>query len=170
MNIDKHYCFFFFLIEQQKFLFETLVTHVILYGCEVWGFNISRESQRNIEQIQKRFICSYNLKIKSNTPYTNLLIEVGISPIESLPMIMLLRYKHKLNNIGDYRLPKIALSSSQNHLWLKWGWYKDMRAWLKYWEINVNDAFQNIKNIKDIVTSKFKEKMCCEKDLAVKRK
>jgi len=29
---------------------------------------------------------------------------------------------------------------------------------------------QNINNIKDIVTSKFKEKMWCEKDLAAKRK
>ena len=36
---------------KKKLLFETLVTRVIIYGCEVWGCNISRESQRNIEQI-----------------------------------------------------------------------------------------------------------------------
>jgi hypothetical protein len=46
-----------------KLLFETLVTHVILYGCEVWGCSISRESWRKIEKIQKNFI-TYNLKIK----------------------------------------------------------------------------------------------------------
>ena len=71
--------------DRKKFLFENLVTPVILYGCEVWGCSISRESWRNIEQIQKRFI-TYNLKIKSNKPYPILLIEVGISLIESLAM------------------------------------------------------------------------------------
>ena len=30
--------------DKKKFLFETFVIHVILYGCEVWGFIISRES------------------------------------------------------------------------------------------------------------------------------
>jgi len=68
--------------DRKKFLFETLVTHIILYGCEVWGCSISREPWRNIEKIEKRII-RYNLKIKSNTPYPILLIEVGLSPIES---------------------------------------------------------------------------------------
>ena len=101
--------------DKKKLLFETLVTPVILYGCEVWGCNISRESWRNIEQIQKRFIM-YNLKIKSNTHYPILLIQVGLSSIESLTVTRLLLYKHKINNIGDHRLPKLALNSYQNHL------------------------------------------------------
>ena len=62
------------------------------------------------------------------------------------------------------------INSSQNHLRLNRGWHKDTSAWLNYWEINENDALQNIYNIKDIVTSKFKEKMWCEKDLAAKIK
>ena len=49
-----------------KLLFETLVAPAILYGCEVWGCSISRESWRKIDQIQKNFI-TYNLKIKENT-------------------------------------------------------------------------------------------------------
>ena len=113
--------------DKKKFLFETLVTPVILYGCEVSGCSISRESWRKTEQIQKHFI-TYNLKIKSNKPHPILLIEVGLSPIESLAMTRLLLYKHKLNNIGGHRLPKLALNSSQNHLRLKRGWHKDTRA------------------------------------------
>ena len=112
----------------------------------------------------------YNLKNKSNTPYPILLIEVDISPIESLAMTRLLSYKQKINNMGDHRLPKLALNSSQNHLRLKWGWYKDTRAWLNHWEIDENVALQNINNIKNIFTSKFKEKMWCEKDLEAKIK
>ena len=143
--------------DRKKFLFETLVTPIILYGCEVWGYSISRESWRKIEKIQKCFR-TYNLKIKSNTPYPILLIEVGLFPIESLAMTRPLLYKHKLNNIGDHRLPKLAWNSSQNHLRLKQGWYKDTRAWLNHWEIDENVALQNINNIKNIVTSKFKKK------------
>ena len=37
--------------DEKKFLFENIVIHVILYGCEVWGCNISRESWRKIKQI-----------------------------------------------------------------------------------------------------------------------
>jgi len=135
----------------------------------VWGCNISRESWRKIEQIQKRFI-TYNLKIKNNTPYLILLIEVGLPPIESMAMTRYMMYKHKINNMGNERLPKIALESSQNHLRLKRGWCKDVMAWLNHWGIDENDTLQNINNVKNIITSKFKEKMWCEKDLEVKRK
>ena len=76
-----------------------------------------------------------NLKIKRNTPYPILLIEVGLSPIESLAMARLVLYKHKINNMGDHRLPKLALNSLQNHLRLKRGWYKYTTAWLNHWEI-----------------------------------
>jgi len=37
--------------DKNKFLFATLVTPIILYGCEVWGCSISRESCRKIEKI-----------------------------------------------------------------------------------------------------------------------
>ena len=50
------------------------------------------------------------------------------------------------------------------------GWYKYTRAWLNHWEIDENVALQNINKIKNIVISKFKEKMWCEKDLEAKRK
>ena len=70
----------------------------------------------------------------------------------------------------DHRLPKLALNSSQNHLRLKRGWYKDTRAWLNRWEIDENVSLQNINNIKNIATNKFKEKMWCEKYLEDKRK
>ena len=61
------------------------------------------------------------------------------------------------------------LNSIQNHLRLKRGWYKDTRASLNHWEIDENVALQNFNNIKNIVTSKFKEKMGCEKELEDKK-
>ena len=37
------------LRHKKKILFEILVTHVILHGCEVWGCIISQESWRKIK-------------------------------------------------------------------------------------------------------------------------
>jgi hypothetical protein len=39
--------------DKKKLLIETLATLVMLYGCEVWGCSISRESWRKIQKIQK---------------------------------------------------------------------------------------------------------------------
>ena len=68
------------------------------------------------------------------------------------------------------RLPKISLNSSQNQLHLNRCWCKYTMAWLNHWGINENDILQNIDNIKNIITSKFKEKIWCEENLADRRK
>ena len=47
---------------------------------------------------------------------------------------------------------------------------KDTTTWLNHWEIDENVALQNINNIKNTVTFKFKEKNWREKDLEAKRK
>ena len=72
--------------------------------------------------------------------------------------------------MGNERLPKISLNSSQNQLCLNRCWCKDTRAWLNHWGINEDDILQNIDDVKNIITSKFKEKFWCEENLAVKRK
>ena len=77
-----------------------------------FGVATSLDNLGEREQIYNCLIM-YNLKIKRNTPYPILLLEVGLSPIESLAMTMLLLYKHKINNMGDHRLPKIAFNSNQ---------------------------------------------------------
>lgn len=43
-----------------------LITCIILYGYEVWGFYISGELWRNIKQIQNLF-WRYNVNMKGNT-------------------------------------------------------------------------------------------------------
>jgi hypothetical protein len=86
------------------------------------------------EQIKKSFI-TYNLKIKGNTPYHILLIEVSISTIERTTITKYLMYKKKIKNIVDKRLPTIASNSSQNHLQLKRGWHEDAKYLLNHWGI-----------------------------------
>ena len=106
---------------KKRFLFETLITPIVLYGCEVWGCNISIEPWRKVDMTQNQFITS-NLKLKGITPYHILFIKDGVSPIESETMFRQLMYKKKLYNMESKRLPKIASNSIQNlHLDLKHG-------------------------------------------------
>ena len=60
-------------------------------------------------------------------------------------------YKHKIANMENERLPKIALNSSQNPLRLKRSWCKDTIAWLNHWGIDENGTLQNIDNVKNIL-------------------
>jgi hypothetical protein len=81
-----------------------------------------------------------------------------------------LMYKNKLHNMEDMRLPKIASNSSRNHLRLKRGWNKYAQSWLSHWGIMEETILQNKDTIKNIIKSKFKEKMWCDKELEEKTK
>ena len=43
-------------------------------------------------------------------------------------------------------------------------------TWLNHWGIDENDILHSIDNVKNIINSKFKEKLWYEENLAVKRK
>ena len=81
---------------------------------------------------------------------------MGLTPIHNITMTRYVMYKHKINNMGNERLTKIDLNSSQNQLRLKQCWCKDTMARLNHWGINENDILQNIDNVKNIITSNFK--------------
>jgi hypothetical protein len=102
--------------------------------------------------------------------YPVLLLQTSLSPIEIKLMTRYLMYKNKLNNMEDKRLPKISSKSSRNHHRVKRGWHKDARSWIKYWGIMEDTILQNKDTIKNIIKSKFKEKMLCDKELEEKIK
>ena len=69
-------------------------------------------------------------------------------------------YKKKLYNMEAKRYPKIASKSSQNpHLQLKWGWHKDAECSLDHRGIKEEIILKNNDKIKNIITSKFKDKL-----------
>jgi len=103
-------------------------------------------------------------------PYHILLLEEILSSIEITTMIIYLMYKNKLNNMEYKRLLKIASNSNHNHLRLKQGWHKDAQSCLSRWGIMKETILKNKDTIKNIIKSKFKEKMWCDKELKGKRK
>jgi hypothetical protein len=60
-------------------------------------------------------------------------------------------------------LHKILSISSQNHLWLKRGWHKDDKSWLNHYGTKEDVNLCNNDNIKNSITSKFKDKLWCDK-------
>ena len=52
----------------KKYLFDTLVTPVLLYGVEVWGGSISNSSWKEFEAVQKRFLTTF-FQVKVQTHY-----------------------------------------------------------------------------------------------------
>ena len=114
MLIFNHYLvvkyqIFGFGIRRNSYL--RLSSLMLSYMGAIWGNIISRESWRRIEQIQNKCI-TYNLKVKGNTLYLILLIEVNLSSVESMVMTRYLMYKNTINNMGDKMLLEIYLNSS----------------------------------------------------------
>ena len=56
----------------KKYLFDTLVTLVLLYGVEVWGDSIPKSMWKEFENVQKQFLTKF-LQVKKQKPYTLLL-------------------------------------------------------------------------------------------------
>ena len=80
-------------------------------------------------------------------------------------------YKKKLDNMESKKLPKIASNCSQNpHLRLKRGWHKDAQPWLNRWGIKEELGMGSKNNIKNTITSKFKDKLWEDRELEGKRK
>ena len=69
----------------------------------------------------------------------------------------------------DKRLPKIDSKSSHDLHRLKRGWKKDAQSQLSYWGIMEDTILQNKDTIKNIIKSKFKDKMWCDKELEGKK-
>jgi hypothetical protein len=95
-------------LENQKTLFGLLVTPVVLYGCEIWGSNMSTCKWRQLEIIQKQLITS-NLKVKAIVPHGILLAETCIFPLETTTITKLISYFKKVENMDNQRSPMLAM-------------------------------------------------------------
>ena len=141
----------------KKYLFDTLVTPVLLYGVEVWGGSISKSTWKDFENVQKRFLTNF-LQVKTQTPYMLLLLESGSLPIEVMGMERVVEYMLKMQQNPSHRLPRIAWEASQKlqkthkSKILSTGWMQDIKKWFERWDAShllhnaskdktVNEAF-----------------------------
>ena len=86
----------------KKYLFDTLVMHVLLYGVEVWGGSISTSTWKEFEGIQNT--------IPHSSKFPLLLLKIGSLPIEILGMEQ--SVCSKASTLPPHRLPRIAWGAS----------------------------------------------------------
>ena len=79
----------------KKYLFDTLVTPVLLYGVEIWGGSISMSTWKEFESVQKGFLSPF-FQVKTQTPYMLLLLESGSLPLEIMGIERVVAYMLKL--------------------------------------------------------------------------
>jgi hypothetical protein len=91
----------------KKKLFVFLVRPVLLYGVQVWGLGTFKSNWPKIEATQK-LLLEMELSVKSQTPYTLTLAEVGLLPLEVKALFITLRYVINIRKLDDSRLPKQA--------------------------------------------------------------
>ncbi|MCO5587893.1 hypothetical protein L7F22_041845 [Adiantum nelumboides] len=123
----------------KKYLFDALVTPVLLYGIEVWGGSISKSTWKEFENVQKRFLTNF-LQVKTQTPYMLLLLESGSLPIEVMGMERVVEYMIKMRLNPSHRLPTIAWEASKKvqkthkSKILSLGWMQDIKKWFGRWD------------------------------------
>jgi len=113
-------------------------------------------------QAKKHFII-YNIKIKSNTPYPILFLEVELPHIKSKVIIRYIIYSHKVINTKNKKLHRIVVNSNESHMRLKKGWHKDIDSWLNNWRIKGKHDLQNIDIIKALSQPNLKRNFCATK-------
>ena len=118
----------------KKYLFDTLVTPVLLYGVEVWGGSIPNSTWKEFEHVQIHFLIKFT-QVKKQTTYTLLLLETGSLPIEITTMERVVKYMLKVQKCPSLQLPRIAWKASkkiQNTHKTKMlcsSWMQDMEKW-----------------------------------------
>jgi hypothetical protein len=133
-------------------LFGILVIPGVLYGCEVWANNTSELQWKQIEKIKKRLITN-TFKIKSSVPYDIMLSEMGVSPIEAIAMVRLIKYLKKFEQMEDSRWPKVIFNGILCKR--KKTWMRQNIKWLSKWDIHLNRFPTNSKEIKACVIDRF---------------
>lgn len=123
----------------RKILFGMLVISVVLYGCELWGRNVSNHKWWKRERIQKYFITT-NLKVKSTTTCEILLVGVSMLLVEASTIIHLLSYFKKVEKMDIHHWPRMVVDEELDY-WKK-TWKKQNKKWFNKWNINYQECLE----------------------------
>ena len=112
----------------------------VLYGVEVWGASISAHTWNDIEKIQKKFICRH-LGVKKTTPYSVLLLEIGLLPLEISALKQMYAYIIKVKTMPSTCIPHIAWEAgsapqkTKKSKFLFSSLIQDIRKWFTRWGV-----------------------------------
>jgi hypothetical protein len=82
------------------FVFQIIITLIVLYGCEVWGPSISRNKWNQIEGVQKHLIKNC-LRVKTTTSYEMPLTKIRLYTIKLKALRTLILYRKKMESMEN---------------------------------------------------------------------
>ena len=90
---------------------DLLITPILVYSCEVWGF----ENKQGIEKMHLQY-CKRILNLRSSTPNFMVYGEIGRFPVEIIIKLRMATFWNKMlcNNIGQRRNLKSRLFKELN--------------------------------------------------------
>ena len=97
-------------VDLQLKLFESLIEPILLYACEIWGF----ENSEIIEKIQLRFLKNI-LSVRSSTPNYMVYGETGKSPLDIKVKTRMLNFWSKILSNPDKLSGKLYQLSLELH-------------------------------------------------------
>ena len=104
----------------QRELFNHTIMPILLYGCEVWGF----QNIKLIENVQNQFLRSIT-KLRKSTPLYIIYTELGITPIEIHVKSRMIGFWLSIINSENSKFSKITYnimfndaSQGHNYKWL----------------------------------------------------
>ena len=89
-------------IETMLQVFDTYVSSILNYGCEIWGFNMAKD----VEKVHMDF-CKRILKVKKCTPNYMLYSELGRYPMALTRKLRMIKYWVKLLNTSNVILKSL---------------------------------------------------------------
>ena len=98
-------------LDLQIELFNRTILPILLYGCEIWGY----QNTRIIENVQNQFLRSIT-NLKKSTPIYMLYAELGITPIDIYIKSRIIGFWLKLVNSEDTKLCKTMYNLMQSEL------------------------------------------------------
>ena len=101
-------------------LFDQTILPILLYGCEIWGF----QNVKMIENVYNQFLRSITI-LRKSTPMYMLYAELGIKPIEIQIKSRIIGFWIATLNSENSKLSKLMynimlseLGNGQNYKWL----------------------------------------------------
>jgi hypothetical protein len=106
-------------IDLQLKLFDSLITPILVYSCEVWGF----ENKQGIEKMHLQY-CKRNLNLRSSTPNVMVYGEIGRFPVEIIIKLRMATFSNKMlcnnNKLSSIMYRLMFKLHQSNPIHFKW--------------------------------------------------
>ena len=156
-KLNKYLYKFTFLAPKHKLdLFDKLITPILNYSSEVWGFN----QALNVERVHLQF-CKKILGVKKNTQNDFIYGELGRTSFITRRYLIIIKYWLKILKMSDFKYVKIVYKMMVTDFKLapnKINWaflLKHLLASLGFYHVWLHQEVGNDKNFLDVVNQRL---------------